>query len=461
MAELENNLETVIEEEQQPDSKAEKGDKKPVKQGSSDAAKIEGGKAEVVKPEENPVDKAVDAIDKAEDEVPEISGDPQQKGEGAPEKQQKIKEEEKDSKEDEVKMSKMEAIKSAVNIMKEMSKEDLQKSFSGLSEEEIDEDLTKAEVARKIVETLKGMDEADVLKFVEAYHDKDKEKLNAEKPKGMMSAEKDKDVKKESVEVDEEKSAELESSLVEIEVEDDLSKISEALELSEENAERARTIFKAAVSSKVEEIKEQLESQYSEELKTSVEQVKSDLSEAVDKYLSYVAEEWSKENELAIERGLRSEMTENFIEGLKTLFVEHYVDVPEDKYDVIDELANRLDEMESKLDVEVSKNMEISEERDALVRQNVVRDAGEDLTESQREKLESLSNGIDFTDSEDFAEKVSEIKEAYFVESDTSEIAEETVIEEGTGDFSSDEEAVLDPSIARYSEALSKLKPLG
>ena len=305
------------------------------------------------------------------------------------------------------------------------------------------------------------MDEADVLKFVEKYHDKDKEKLNAEKPKGMMSAEKDKDVKKESVEVDEEKSAELESSLVEIEVEDDLSKISEALELSEENAEKAKTIFKAAVSSKVEEIKEQLESQYSEELKTSVEQVKSDLSEAVDKYLSYVAEEWSKENELAIERGLRSEMTENFIEGLKTLFVEHYVDVPEDKYDVIDELANRLDEMESKLDVEVSKNMEISEERDSLVRQNVVRDAGENLTESQREKLESLSNGIDFTDSEDFAEKVSEIKEAYFVESDASEIAEETVVEEGTGDFSSDSEEVLDPSIARYSEALSKLKPLG
>ena len=460
MAELDNNLETAIEEEQQPDSKAEKGDKKPVNQGSSDAASIESGKAEVVKPEENPVDKAVDAIDKAENEVPEVSGDPQQKGEGAPEKQHKIKEEEKDSKEDEVKMSKMEAIKSAVNIMKEMSKEDLQKSFSGLSEEEIDEDLTKAEVARKIVETLKGMDEADVLKFVEAYHDKDKKDLEAEKDKKMMSAEKD-DVKKESVEVDEEKSAELESSLVEIEVEDDLSKISEALELSEENAEKAKTIFKAAVSSKVEEIKEQLESQYSEELKTSVEQVKSDLSEAVDKYLSYVAEEWSKENELAIERGLRSEMTENFIEGLKTLFVEHYVDVPEDKYDVIDELANRLDEMESKLDVEVSKNMEISEERDSLVRQNVVRDAGENLTESQREKLESLSNGIDFTDSEDFAEKVSEIKEAYFVESDTSEIAEETVIEEGTGDFSSDSEEVLDPSIARYSEALSKLKPLG
>ena len=126
--------------------------------------------------------------------------------------------------------------------------------------------------------------------------------------------------------------------------------------------------LKAAVQSKVAEIKESLESQYSEELKTSVEKVKGDLSEAVDKYLTYCAEEWTKENELAIERGLRAEMTENFIEGMKTLFVEHYVEVPEDKYNVMDELANRLDEMEQKLDSEVSKNMEVTEELDSLKR---------------------------------------------------------------------------------------------
>jgi len=446
MAELDKNLEAVV-EANQPDTQAEKGDKKPVKQGSSDAAKIESGKGEVVKPEENPVDKAVDSVDKAENGVKPVKGDDQQKGASAPEKGAKLKEGEEDSTKDEVKLSKMESIKAIVNTMKEMSKEELQKTFGSISEEEVDESLTKAEVARKIVETLKGMDEADVAKFSESWMKKGEEE------------EEEEEVKKEEVKVEE--STELESSLVEIEVEDDLNAISEALELSEENAEKARTIFKAAVQSKVSEIKEQLESQYSEELQTSVEKVKSDLSEAVDKYLSYCAEEWTKENELAIERGLRSEMTENFIEGLKTLFVEHYVDVPEDKYNVIDELANRLEEMEAKLDGEVQRNMEISEENDHLKRGNIVRQAGEDLTESQKEKLESLANGVDFKDAEDFAEKISEIKEAYFgVRGE--ELAEETIVEEGTGSFEEESsEKVLDPTIAKYSQAISKLKPLG
>jgi hypothetical protein len=263
---------------------------------------------------------------------------------------------------------------------------------------------------------------------------------------------------------DEEKvdeSAEVESDLVEMEVEDDLEKISEALELSEENQEKARTIFKAAVSSKVSELKEQLERDFEENLKTSVSQVKGDLAEAVDKYLTYCAEEWTKENELAIERGLRSEMTENFIEGLKTLFVEHYVDVPEDKYNVVDELANRLDEMEEKLDSEVHRNMEIVEENNSLIRQNVVREACSTLSESQQEKMVSLSEGVDFMNEEDFSEKVSELKEAYFPNTDGETISEETVVEEGTGEFSSEEETVLSSDIARYSEAISKLKPLG
>jgi len=441
MAELEKNLE-AIEEAQQPDSNAEKGDKVAPKQGSSDAESIGSGKAPVVKPEENPVDKAVDAIHKAEDETKPVK-DAVNKQASAAEKGEKLKEDE-DS--DEVKLSKMESIKAVVNTMKDMTKEELQKAFGSISEEEVDESLTKAEVARKIVETLKGMDEADVAKFAEGCMKKGEE-------------EEEEEVKKEEVEESTE-SSEVESSLVEIEVEDDLNAISEALELSEENAEKAKTIFKAAVTSKVSEIKESLESQYSEELKTSIEKVKADLSEAVDKYLTYCAEEWTKENELAIERGLRSEMTENFIEGLKTLFVEHYVEVPEDKYDVMDELANRLDEMEAKLDSEVQKNMEISEENESLKRQNVVRQAGEDLTETQREKLNSLAEGVDYKDAEDFAEKISEIKEAYFP-TERETIAEETIVEEGTGDFSdSSEEKTFTPEMSRYLSAVSKLKPL-
>ena len=276
-------------------------------------------------------------------------------------------------------------------------------------------------------------------------------------PKKDMEEMDDEDDKKKK-EVEE--SNDVENGLVELEIDDDLSKISEALELSEENSEKARTIFKAAVSSKVEEIKEQMETEYSENLKTSIDTVKEDLSEAVDKYLTFCAEEWTKENELAIERGLRSEMTENFIEGLKNLFVEHYVEVPEEKYNVMDELANRLDEMEDKLDNEVSKNMGLTEEVETLKRDKVVREACVDLSESQIEKLVSLSNGVDFENESDFAEKIGEIKEAYFP-NDNETIAEETVVEEGTGDFSEEKETILDPAMNQYSTAISKLKPLG
>jgi len=431
----------------QPTDGAQKGDAKPVKQGSSDAETVGQGKAEVVKPEENPVDKAVASIKKAEGQKP-VSGDAQQKNAGKADKQPKlakVSEEEEESK-DVVKSTKMESIKAIVNNMKEMTKEELQSRFSSISEEEVDETLTKAEVARKIVESLKGMDEDAVADFAE--------KFNFEK-----GDDEDEDKKKEK-EVDEETSAELEANLIEIEVEDDLSKISEALDLSDENSDKARTIFKAAVTSKVAEIKESLETQYTEELKSSVEKIKTDLAEGVDKYLSYVAEEWTKENELAIERGLRAEMTENFIDGLKTLFTEHYVDVPEDKYNVIDELANRLDEMEQKLDGEVSRNIDITEELDALKRSNVVTAAGDSLSESQKEKLESLSNGVDFKDEADFAEKIAEIAEAYFP-NDIDKLVEDTIVEEGTGVISEQSAPTLAPDMQQYTQAITKLKPLG
>ena len=441
MAELENNLETVDEtvetvlEEGQPDAKAEKGDKKPVKQGSSDAESIESGKAEVVPVETNPVDKAVKAVKSAEKKVPSNEGDPQKKGAGKAEKQEKIKED--------AKPSKMESIKAIVNNMKEMTKEELQKVLSTISESEEDESLTKAEVARAVVESLKTMDEDKVGEILES-----------------MSEEVTEEVTEEDA-VAEEVSADVESSLVEIEIDDDLSAISEALDLSEENSEKAKTIFKAAVQSKVQEVKEELDAKYQEELKTTVETVKADLSEGVDKYLTYCAEEWTKENELAIERGLRSEMTENFIEGLKTLFVEHYVDVPEDKYDVIDELANRLEEMEAKLDGEVSNNMAITEELDTLKRGNVVSEASSDLTDTQKEKLSSLAEGVDFKDEADFAEKIAEIKEAYF-KVDGEKVEAETNVEEGANEFQVEEtEKVLDPTMDKYSSAITKLNPLG
>ena len=457
MADLEKNLEQAIAEAMQPNTKAEKGDSKPVKQGSSDAEKIEGGKAEVVKPEENPVDKAVASVKSAEKGTKEVSGDPQQKGESPAEKQPKLKKVSEEEVSESEKPSKMKTIKAMVNAMKDMSKSELSAMYSEMKKvddedeedsEKVDESLTKAEIARNIVEFLKSSDEETV---EETYNSIIEAKTKEEKEDEEEEDEDDEEEVKESSEVD--------SELVEMEIEDDLSKISEALELSEENQDKARTIFKAAVTSKVAEIKEELETTYSENLKTSIENVKGDLAEAVDKYLSYCAEEWTKENELAIERGLRSEMTENFIEGMKNLFVEHYVEIPEDKYDVIDELANRLDEMEEKLDNEVSKNMEVVAENDQLKRGAVISEACLDLSESQTEKMVSLAEGVDFVNAEDFSDKVEELKNAYFPKEEN--IAEETVVEEGTGDFSEEKETVIDPTMNQYASAISKLKPLG
>jgi len=461
MSDLENQVENTEEVSsivEEPTKGAEKGDKSAHKQGSSSEEKIESGKAEVVKPEENPVDKAVAAAKKASGETKPVSDDVNKGAEKGDSKAEKIKEDE-DSEEEaivEKGASKMELIKAAVDSMKGLNKEELNKLFASLSEDEVDESLTKAEVARNIVEALKALSLEEVQKLVKEMGYEDEEE-DEDDDDDDDNDDDDDDDQEESVK----ESAAVESSLVEIEIDDDLSKISESLDLSEENAEKARTIFKAAINSKVEEAKAELEEHYQTELKSQVETVKEELTSSVDKYLTYCAEEWTKENELAIERGLRSEMTENFIQGLKTLFVEHYVEVPEDKYDVMDELANRLDEMEAKLDAEVSKNMDITEELGSLKRQNVVTKACEDLSESQTEKMVSLSNGVDFTDEADFEEKVAEIKEAYFGV-DSESIAEETISEEGNGDFEVEKaEKVLDPSIARYSEALTKLKPLG
>lgn len=456
-----SNLEKMIAEEMKKDSsapvaKAEKGDAKPVKQGSSDAAEIGSGKGEVVKPEENPVDKAVQSVKGAEAGSKEISGDPQQKGEAPAEKPVKLKKVAEAEDSEESKPSKMEMIKSMVSAMKSMDKEKLMAMYNSASkdmeeETDISEDSTKAEIARAFVEMMKKKDEDDV---EESFNSLFVEEEDKEEEEEDEDEDKEESTKKEEVEV--------ESSLVDIEVDEDLAAISESLELSEENTEKAKTIFKAAINSKAAEINEQLKSQYEEELKSTVDSVKSDLTEAVDKYLSYVAEEWAKENELAIERGLRAEMTENFIDGLKTLFVEHYVDVPEDKYNVIDELANKLDDMELKLDAEVSKNMEMTEEMDSLKRANVVREASNGLSESQTEKLSSLVEGVDFKDIEDFSDKVAELKEAYFPSTEAETISEETIEVEGMGTLEEESsEPVLNPEMSRYANALSKLKPLG
>ena len=460
MAENIKNTTLELDEQDVQLKGAEKGDKSHPKQGSSDAEKIEKGKGDVVTPDENPVDKAVASVKKASDNkvAPKRKGDQ----DGGDKVAAKVKEDVETEEETSIEegYSKVEMIKAMVNKFKDMDKEQLKASYDKMVDKKDDDDedddmeeSTRAELIRAIAEHLKYADEETVAEHFDIV-------INEAKAKDDEEDDEDDD---EDEEMDEEVQKELEDAIKEVEVNEDVEALANSLGLNEENKAKAQTIFESAVAVKVDAIKKELAEQYSNEHQTAVEESKSALSEQVDKYLSYIAEEWVKENELAIERGLKSEMTENFIDGLKALFVEHYVEVPEEKYDVMDELANRLDEMEEKLNSEVERNMKLQEEIDGFQRESVVNEACADLSEAQKEKLLSLSEKVDFQDKEDFGNKISEIKEAYF----PTEKTEDTLIEsseegqdEWTDTVVESTEKPVDPTMAKYAEFVSKVKPL-
>jgi len=460
MAENIKNTTLELDEQDVQLKGAEKGDKSHPKQGSSDAEKIEKGKGDVVTPDENPVDKAVASVKKASDNkvAPKRKGDQ----DGGDKVAAKVKEDVETEEETSIEegYSKVEMIKAMVNKFKDMDKEQLKASYDKMVDKKDDDDedddmeeSTRAELIRAIAEHLKYADEETVAEHFDIV-------INEAKAKDDDEDDEDDD---EDEEMDEEVQKELEDAIKEVEVNEDVEALANSLGLNEENKAKAQTIFESAVAVKVDAIKKELAEQYSNEHQTAVEESKSALSEQVDKYLSYIAEEWVKENELAIERGLKSEMTENFIDGLKALFVEHYVEVPEEKYDVMDELANRLDEMEEKLNSEVERNMKLQEEIDGFQRESVVNEACADLSEAQKEKLLSLSEKVDFQDKEDFGNKISEIKEAYF----PTEKTEDTLIEsseegqdEWTDTVVESTEKPVDPTMAKYAEFVSKVKPL-
>jgi SHS2 domain-containing protein len=237
---------------------------------------------------------------------------------------------------------------------------------------------------------------------------------------------------------------------------DDIDALVSGEDLSEEFQNKAKVVFEAAVTAKVKEVKEELESQKRDEIVEASNEIKEELVGKVDSFLGYVAEEWVKDNELAIERGLKSELTENFIQGLKSLFEDHYVEVPDDKLDVVDELASKIEEVEAKLNEEVSKNIDLSQERDELVRTQVVGQVSKDLTESEVEKLTKLIEDLD--QDEDFESNVKTIKESYFSDSkETLQLDEEVVSD--SDENTSTENRVLNPSMAAYSAALGKVDP--
>jgi hypothetical protein len=240
---------------------------------------------------------------------------------------------------------------------------------------------------------------------------------NDQKPKSM---------KEEEVEATGEVVAE--DKVEEKEVEIDLSADVKALvsgdaDLSEEFKDKAATIFEAAVKTRIQEQTKILEAQYEEKLSAETETVKEAMVEKVDSYLNYVVEEWMKENELAVERGIRTEIAEDFITGLKDLFKEHYIDVPEEKYNVLDDLTNQNKKLEEKLNEQIAKNVDLSKEVSQSAKSKAINEVASDLADTEKEKFEKMAENVEYDSADKFREKLETIKESYFPKSKIEETA--------------------------------------
>ena len=255
--------------------------------------------------------------------------------------------------------------------------------------------------------------------------------------KGAKAADPMKGMKEEeevsSEEVLEEEPVATEETVVEeeIDIEEDVNALLGGEELSEEFREKAKLVFESALNSKVSEIHEALEAQYEIKLEEAREGLKEALTNRVDSYLEYVAEEWMTENELAIEHGLKTEMTESFLSGMKGLFEEHYVTIPEDKYDVLESMVEKLDDMETKLNEQIDKNIGLNQRLSESVSDNILDQVSEGLAVTQKEKLASLAESVEFESEEEYREKLETLKESYFSKAPTAKSEAPQTLSEG------------------------------
>ncbi len=246
--------------------------------------------------------------------------------------------------------------------------------------------------------------------------------------KEMKEAKKHKEEEEEDDEEEDEEEDE-EDLDEEFDIEEDVNALFEGEELSEDFQAKARTIFEAALRSKAVEIKEALEEQYALALAEEVEEIKSELQERVDAYLEYVSDEWLQENALVVEQGLKTEMTESFLEGIRGLFEEHYVSIPEDKYDVLESMVEKLDDMEEKLNEQIEKNVHLNKRLAEAVADGIFDQVSEGLALSQKDKLASLAESVEFESEEEYREKLEILKESYFPSHKTPKARTETLSE--------------------------------
>jgi len=327
----------------------------------------------------------------------------------------------------------------------------------GEGEEEVEEvaeksvsiPKTKAGMIKALYDQLNGMKKADLsdsfkkimgstLIEVEEAHEEDHEE-EEDNPKYEA-----KKLKKEDLEID---------------VKDDIEAITNGEDLSEDFKTKASTIFEAAVSAKVlSEVNqrvEKLEEDYKKEITEAKEEHLSTVTEKVDGYLNYVVEEWMKENELAVEKGIRSELVEDFMTGLKNLFTEHYIDIPEEKVDLVDDLFEKVEELEQKLDESINTSVDIKKELAEYKKAETLREVSEDLADTEKEKLGKLADGIDFEDKSQYSEKLEVIKENYFPKQQKETITEE--LENTEVEEQDSSESDVDPVMKRYVSSLTRL----
>ena len=245
-----------------------------------------------------------------------------------------------------------------------------------------------------------------------------------------------------------------EEEKIEYSVEDDINALIEGEELSESFREKAATIFEAAINSKVSGIKEELIASYEEKLVEEVASIKEELKDRVDSYLEYVADEWVAENQLAVESGLKEEMTESFISGMKSLFEEHYVTIPEEKYDVIESMVDKLDEMEGKLNEQIEKNVALNKRLAESVSDVVFAEVTDGLAQTQKDKLAGLVDNVEFESETAYREKLNTLKESYFPTQKAQRNTAENLTEEtGSTDYTSS----VTPSMEAYLKTLTRV----
>tara|TARA_B100001564_G_scaffold125870_1_gene105087 strand:- start:2 stop:1132 length:1131 start_codon:yes stop_codon:yes gene_type:complete len=241
-----------------------------------------------------------------------------------------------------------------------------------------------------------------------------------------------------------------------IDVEEDLNALIAGEELSEEFQEKARTIFEAAIRTKVTEMTESIKAQYEETLVEEVKAIKEELQDRLDSYLEYVADEWVSENELAIEHGLKTEMTESFLTGMKSLFEDHYVTIPEEKYDVIESMVDKLDEMEGKLNEQIDKNVALNKRLAESTADVIFAEVTEGLAQTQRDKLATLAENVEFESENGYREKLETLKESYFSgKTSTPTSKSENLTEESEAtDYQS---KAVSSSMERYLQTMTRV----